>query len=203
MRKVRVVWLSVLLGGAVWAVWLAMGAVASFHAPRVTAVLYVGSGSQQAAYAVLGPPTIAASFIDRVLVAYHSPAAGLGPVVYRLGVKYGIDPVYALAFFWHESDLGTTGEARVTLSPGNERCIADRPCIDQDRGGYAQMQSWADGFDHWYRLILNLYVKQWGLVTVAQIIPRYAPASDGNNEAAYIRAVEHAVEVWRRGQVWV
>ena len=203
MRKLGLVLLAVLLGVVVWVSWLFAGAMASERSPRVTAVLYVGGGSEQAVYSVVGSPTIAAGFIDRVLLAYHSPARGLGDVIYDQGVKYGIDPVYALAFFWHESDFGTTGEARVTYSPGNERCVADRPCIDQDRGGYARMQSWADGFDHWYRLILTLYVKQWGCVTVAQIIPKYAPSSDGNNEAVYIAAIEHAVKTWRNGQVWV
>ncbi|HLL78876.1 MAG TPA: hypothetical protein VKT25_05215 [Ktedonobacteraceae bacterium] len=192
-----------------WVAWLTMGVVTSSQSPRVTAVLYTGHGSGQA-YSVVGPPTISASFIDQVLTAYHSPAAGLGTVIEQQGIHYGIDPVFALAFFQHESSFGTTGEARVTLSPGNERCIAGRPCIDQDRGGYAQMRSWADGFDHWYRLILYGYVQ--GQVTkplvghicttVAEIIPVYAPSSDGNDEAGYIAAVEHAVDTWRHGQVW-
>ena len=169
--------------------------------PRVLVALAGQQG--QASYAVVGPPTISAAFIDTVLSAYHSPAAGLGSVISDQGMHYGIDPVYALAFFWHESDFGTTGEARVTHSPGNERCIPDRPCIDQDRGGYAQMESWADGFAHWFRLIRDLYVNTWGRVTLEQIIPKYAPGSDGNDEAAYIRAVEHVVEVWRSGWLWV
>ncbi|HXZ04724.1 MAG TPA: glucosaminidase domain-containing protein, partial [Ktedonobacteraceae bacterium] len=132
-------------------------------------------------YAVLGKPTISASFINQVLASYNSPAAGKGQTLYDLGVKYGIDPVFALAFFMHESLFGTTGEARATLSLGNLRCIPTRPCIDQDRGGYAQMYSWEDGFEQWYKLIRNLYVAQWGLVTVDQIIPKYAPNSDGND----------------------
>lgn len=90
-------------------------------------------------YLVVGKPTMTASFINRVLSAYGSPAAGKGQALYDLGVAYGIDPVYALAFFLHESRFGTTGEARTTLSLGNERCIADRPCVDQSQGGYAQM----------------------------------------------------------------
>lgn len=150
-------------------------------------------------YSVLGKPTISAAFINQVLASYHSPAAGLGQDLYDRGVKYGIDPVYALAFFMHESLFGTTGEARVTLSLGNERCIPDRPCIDQDRGGYAKMNSWQDGFEHWYQLIRNLYVAQWGRVTVDQIIPKYAPNSDGNNEAQYIATLKHEVDTWRAG----
>src|SRR6266700_521120 len=134
-------------------------------------------------YSVLGPPTVEAPFINRVLAAYHSPAVGLGQALYDDGVSTGIDSVYALAFFMHESSFGTTGEARKTLALGNERCIPDRPCVDLDRGGYAQMQSWADGFAHWYVLILSLYVNEWHRVTIEQIIPKYAPGSDGNDEA--------------------
>jgi hypothetical protein len=150
-------------------------------------------------YSVLGKPTITAAFINQVLSSYNSPTAGMGQSLYDFGVQYGIDPVYALAFFMHESLFGTTGEATVTLSLGNERCIPDRPCIDQDRGGYAKMNSWQDGFEHWYKLIRNLYVAQWGLVTVDQIIPKYAPSSDGNDEAAYIAALKHEVDTWRAG----
>jgi hypothetical protein len=154
-------------------------------------------------YSVLGKPTISADFINRVLAAYHSPAAGQGQALYALGVKYGIDPAFALAFFMHESTFGTRGEARVTLSLGNLRCIPDHPCVDQDRGGYASFASWQDGFQAWYELIRNLYVAQWGLTTVDQIIPRYAPTADHNNEAAYIAAVKHAIDTWRAGVVIV
>jgi hypothetical protein len=161
------------------------------------------SAQQQQPYSVLGPPSVSAAFIDRVLAAYHSPAAGLGQALYDDGVSTGIDPVYALAFFMHESSFGTTGEARKTFALGNERCIPDRPCVDLDRGGYAQMQSWEDGCSHWYMLILSLYIKQWHRVTIEQIIPKYAPSSDGNNEAAYVAAIEHAVDTWRRGVMWV
>jgi hypothetical protein len=158
-------------------------------------------GQGAASYTVLGPPTISAAFINQVLSAYHSPAQGRGQALYADGVKSGIDPVYALAFFRHESAFGTTGEVRLSL--GNERCIPDRPCVDQDQGGYAQMESWEDGFRHWYALILHLYVEQWHLTTVEQIIPKYAPGTDGNDETAYIVAIEHAVDVWRQGEVWV
>ena len=161
------------------------------------------SSQNEQAYTVLGPPSVEASFINRMLSAYHSPAAGLGQALYDDGVRTGIDPVYALAFFMHESSFGTTGETRKTLALGNERCIPDRPCVDLDRGGYAQMQSWQDGFAHWYALILSLYINEWHRVTIEQIIPKYAPGSDGNDEEGYIAAIEHAVDTWRRGVVWV
>ena len=65
------------------------------------------------------------------------------------------------------------------------------------------MHSWEDGFAHWYTLILTLYVKQWHRVTIEQIIPKYAPESSGNDEEGYITAIEHPVDTWRRGVVWV
>ena len=150
-------------------------------------------------YSVLGKPTITADFVNRVLASYSSPAAGLGQQMYALGVKYGIDPVYALAFFMHESLFGTTGEAQATLSLGNLRCIPTRPCIDQNNGGFARMNSWADGFEQWYKLIRNLYVAQWGLVTVDKIIPVYAPSSDHNDVAGYIAALKHEIDTWHAG----
>jgi hypothetical protein len=150
-------------------------------------------------YSVLGKPTISVNFINQVLASYHSPAAGKGQALYDLGVKYGIDPVYALAFFMHESLFGTTGEARKTLSLGNLRCIPTRPCVDRNNGGYTQMYSWEDGFEQWYKLIRNLYVAQWGRVTVDQIIPVYAPSSDHNDVAGYIAALKHEIDSWHAG----
>jgi len=46
-----------------------------------------------ASSSVLGPPTVSAAFINQVLSVYHSPAEGLGQVLYDDGVTYGIDPV--------------------------------------------------------------------------------------------------------------
>jgi hypothetical protein len=146
-------------------------------------------------YSILGKPTVSADFINRVLDSYHSPAAGKGQVLYDLGMKYGVDPVFALAFFQHESTFGNYGEARSSLSLGNLRCIPNAVC----RNNYAWFSTWEDGFEAWYKLIRNLYVAIWGLTTVDYIIPRYAPTSDNNNEAAYIAAVKHSVDNWRAG----
>ncbi len=146
-------------------------------------------------YSVLGKPTIDAAFINRVLASYNSPAAGKGQALYDMGIKYGIDPAFALAFFMHESSFGTQGEARVSLSLGNLRCIPNYKCQD----GYAWFASWEDGFQAWYELIRNLYVSQWGRTTVDQIIPKYAPAADNNDEAAYIASLKHAIATWHAG----
>ena len=142
-------------------------------------------------YTLQGPPTVTASFIDQVLAQAGSPAAGTGQQLYSLGVKSGIDPIYALAFF-HLANYGTTGEAAITHSLGNVGCVPDRACIDAKHGGYAVMQSWLDGYTHWYSLILN-YIGQRHLTTVEQILPKYAPTSSDND----ISAVEQDVVQWR------
>ncbi len=150
-------------------------------------------------YSVIGKPSISAAFINEVLAAYHSPAAGTGQAMYDLGVKYGIDPAFALAFFLHESTFGKYGMATTTLSLGNLRCIPNFPCIN----GYAGFSSWVQGYEEWYKLIRNLYVAVWGKTTVAQIIPTYAPSSDNNNVQGYIAAVEHSIDTWHAGQIFV
>jgi hypothetical protein len=153
----------------------------------------------RSSYSVVGTPTLTASFIEKVLHASHSPAAGHGQALSDLGVKYGIDPAVALAFFLHESTFGTAGEARRSLSLGNLRCLPNAMCRD----GYAWFPTWEDGFEAWYQLIRNLYMSYWGLTTIDQIIPRYAPTSDNNDVIAYIAALKHALDTWRRGEVLV
>ncbi len=163
------------------------------------ASLQSASFSASKEYSVLGDPSISADFINRILESYDSPAAGKGQALYDYGVKYGIDPVYALAFFMHESTFGEQGVATVTHSLGNMRARPGEP----EYHGYRLYDTWEEGFEDWYKLIANQYVAQWRLTTVDQIIPIYAPSSDNNDVAAYIRAVETAVNTWRSGLVRV
>lgn len=163
-----------------------------------------GSSSAGGSSSVVGAPTISAALIERVLTAYHSPAAGESQSLYDLGVQYGIDPAFALAFFMHESSFGTQGWGAENHSLGNIRCSAGYSC----NGGYRYYADWSGGFQDWYSLIKDGYVG--GSVssacpcrTVEQIIPVYAPAADHNDESGYVHAVEHAVAVWHSGQVVV
>ena len=142
---------------------------------------------------LLGKPSISAALIDRVLSDYGSPMAGQGKDLYRLGLKYGIDPAFALAFFVHESATGTRGEAVITHSLGNIRAVAGAP----SRNGYRYYDTWLEGAEHWYRLIKDLYIGQWKLSTVASIIPVYAPSGDSNDPTAYIDDVQQLVSAWR------
>jgi hypothetical protein len=150
-------------------------------------------------YTVAGTPSINADFINKVLQHYHSPARGEGETFYHQGRQYGIDPVFALAFFMEESTFGTKGVARVTHSLGNIRATPGYTSYH----GYRYYRTWAEGSADWYRLIASLYVKHWGLVTVDQIIPVYAPSQDHNSPDAYIRHVKWAVDRWRRGIITI
>lgn len=165
----------------------------------VLIIAYVLQFAKVRYYSVVGKPSINAEFINRVLVLYNSPAAGKGQALYDDGVKYGIDPVYALAFFMHESRFGTTGVATFTHSLGNIRATTGYVQYE----GYRMYRTWEEGFTDWYRLIAKQYVAQWGLSTVDQIVPVYAPSSDNNDVAAYIAAVKQAVDTWRSGSVEV
>ena len=142
---------------------------------------------------VAGRPTVSASLLDRVLADYGSPMAGEGRDLYRLGVRHGIDPAFALAFFIHESAAGTRGEATLTRNLGNIRAVPGAP----SRDGYRAYGTWLEGADHWYRLIGTLYVGAWKLRTISAIVPVYAPSGDSNDPAAYIDDVRQLVAAWR------
>src|SRR5579872_225174 len=151
------------------------------------------------AYVLPVKPSVSADFINQVLDYYHSPAAGKGQALYDDGVKYGIDPVYALAFFMQESTFGTQGVATVTHSLGNIRANPGDPQYH----GYRMYSTWEAGFEDWYRLMAHQYIQKWQLTTVDQIIPIYAPGSDNNDVTTYIANVKNAVDVWHSGAVGV
>lgn len=142
---------------------------------------------------VLGAPSVTPQQIDQILNHYHSPATGVGQAMYDLGVKYGIDPAYALAFFIHESSAGTNGVATVTKSIGNIRATAGYASYE----GFRKYPTWEAGIEDWFKLIKDLYVNGWHLTTLQMIIPRYAPSADHNDPLAYINNVHNLVASWR------
>jgi hypothetical protein len=168
------------------------GAVPVINAKSDTAAppqLAVGTSP----YDVVGPPSISVEQIERVLRKYGSPAAGQGKLLHDLGVRYGIDPAYALAFFVHESGCGTKGVARFTKSLGNIRWTEGY----DNYSGYRKYSTWEAGIEDWYKLITELYIGAWNLRTVDTIIPVYAPWGDNNNPPAYISSVKGMVDSWR------
>ncbi|GCE04780.1 glucosaminidase domain-containing protein [Dictyobacter aurantiacus] len=147
---------------------------------------------------LVGPPSVTAAFMNTILEQAGSPAKGLGSSLYELGKETGIDPVYALAFFHHESSFGLRGVAATTHSLGNIRCTAGWTC--DPSGGYRSYETWILGAEDWFNLMQHVYIDQ-GLDTVTKIIPKYAPTADHNDEHAYIQAVCDDVARWRAGQV--
>jgi hypothetical protein len=145
-------------------------------------------------YNLVAPPSISAAAIDAVLASFNSPAAGTGAAFYDLGVKYGIDPAYALAFYIHESAAGTKGVARFTHGIGNIRTTPGY----KDYEGYRSYDTYEQGIEDWYKLIKELYVEGWGKRTVAQIIPTYAPSADRNDPPSYIANVTNLVDSWQQ-----
>ena len=167
----------------------------SVHIPSLQGVTQQVT-CESASGCIVGGPTVTADFIDTVLAQAKSPAQGLGPTLYSLGVKYDINPADALAFFHHESGYGTQGVARYTHSIGNIKCTPGWQCFD----GFRSYPSWEAGAADWYKLIHDVYLSA-GRDTVAKIIPVYAPGKDHNNEGSYIQAVLADVARWKQGQV--
>ncbi len=153
-------------------------------------------------HSVLGPPSISAEQIDRILAEWQSPAAGTGATWVELGVRYGIDPAYALAFFIHESGAGTAPgwagrkpDGSTTHNIGNIICAGYPTCY----GRFRDYASWEAGIEDWYRLIAVEYVGWRGIHTVEEIVPIYAPAVE-NNVPVYIDTVNRLVAEWRASQ---
>lgn len=142
---------------------------------------------------IIGGPSLSAQRIDTILANAGSPAQGAGWAFYQYSQQYNIDDAYALGFFHHESSFGLSGTARQTLSIGNIVCTSGYTCV----GRFRSYASWADSVRDWYALIKDQYIGKWGCSTVAQIIHHYAPASDSNDEYAYVSSVENDVRSWR------
>lgn len=149
---------------------------------------------------ILGAPSVTPAQIEAVLAQYHSPTAGSGQAIYDGGVKYGIDPAFLLAFFIHESSAGSNprwaglkADGTTTHNIGNIVCTAGWRCY----GRFRDYASWDEGIDDWYQVMRELYVNEWGRSTVETIIPKYAPASDNNDEARYIEQIRTLINGWR------
>jgi len=162
------------------------------------------SQSATTSYAVSGSPSISAAHINTILCAYSaadtphvSPACGTGPDLYMLGVKYHIDPVFALAFFKHESSFGRYGIANANQGIGNIRCsdaylqVSGHMC----KNGFRAYGTWQAGYEDWY-LLIRYYVDDWNKPTVPNIVRTYAPSNENDTEG-YIIAIEQAVDTWR------
>lgn len=133
-----------------------------------------------------------------MLLNAHSPAAGNAHECYDICLIEGVNPAIALAFFLKESTYGTKGIAVRTKNWGNVRTpetVGVGTIINTPRGQFVQYSSWVVSLADWCKRLKG--PKYRGLTTVEQVVPRYAPSSDGNNVTRYIDVVHAAVNAWK------
>lgn len=159
----------------------------------------VGTARPVGDYTFRAAPSLTPDQIDRILATYGSPATGTGQVWYDLGLQYGIDPAFALAFFISESTAGTAKmwagrkpDGSTTHNIGNIICAGYPTCY----GRFRDYPSWEVGIADWYRLIDVEYLRGRGHKTLADVLPVYAPAVE-NDVNGYMRLVQRLVDQWR------
>jgi N-acetylmuramoyl-L-alanine amidase len=152
-------------------------------------------------------PRITPHNFAHALAQAASPAAGDAPACYRAVAPLAVDPLFALAVFRHESNFGRAGICATyqTRNPGNTRSTRTGigEIITTQRGPFVRYPSWPDGFrDLAFRLVDPSYVyRQHHRRTIADIIPTFAPVSDGNAPNSYISAVEAFMRQLEQPQV--
>jgi hypothetical protein len=87
-----------------------------------------------------------------------------------------------LAQLKHESRFGTEGLA----TNGGHNPLGLRP---RNAGGFAAFATWAETVRFWHGKIVDPAYAYARTVTIEDYVHVYAPASDGNDEAAYCAAI--------------
>lgn len=138
-----------------------------------------------------GPASVDAAVVDAALRREGSPLAGLGAAIVAGGRRWGIDPVYLVAFVTY-FDAGSPLPV-AAHNVGHIRAVATQRAID----GYRAFPTWQAGIDAWYRLITTVYVRRWGLTTLDRIVPVYAPGSGRRSVETELNTLRAAVEALR------
>ena len=145
---------------------------------------------------IFAPHSISAETFRRVLRAARSPAFVETDALLAALDAWGADRGIALAFFAKESSYGQRGVAVRTRNWGNLR--RGKRMVAQTPHPFAVYARWADGLNDWCELLKEHYCKRRGLCRLRQILPRYAPPSDGNNPERYADFVVALVRRWQR-----
>jgi hypothetical protein len=112
---------------------------------------------------------------------------------YRAVVAERVSPAFCLAVS-SGTKASSAGWASATTSTPGRRVTPARPSRSKVRrlklpqGTYIRYPSWEEGFrDLAVRLSVPNYIYgRKGLVTIAQIMPVFAPVSDDNNDPIFI-----------------
>jgi hypothetical protein len=149
--------------------------------------------TKPSATTIFRSPSISIVEVGRVLQSVNSPMLPYAGDVYNDGVKYGIDPVFALAFWMKESREASDGSVAATdHNPGyTEGLSTDNHC-----GRWACWATWPEGIDGWYHYMRVYFIDDRGLTTVESILPIYAPPTE-NDTNGYIASVLNWVYQWR------
>lgn len=145
-------------------------------------------------------PRLTLAQFTSVLEAASSPALIEAETSYKAIVTAGVDPAFCLAIFAVESAFGTAGLAVANKSPGNTRSTITGKgmVVETTKGKFVRYPNWTEGFrDLAVRLIEPDYVyARNGYRTIGQIIPVFAPTSDGNSPEIYTTNVVKLMNVW-------
>jgi hypothetical protein len=150
----------------------------------------------------VAPDLIEAQFVA-ILEAANSPALGAAKAVYAYCVARRCSPAFLLAMFLRESVMGKAGTATITHSWGNTRAPVHGGVIpvrlttpaEARSGTFPVFRDWIDGGIATVARWLD-YAPYQGKTTVRQIIPTWAPASDGNSPESYSAGVLASIETW-------
>lgn len=149
-------------------------------------------------------PRISRVEFTRVLASVSSPATPWSCELYSALLDEHVDPAVALAFFYHESQCGNLGICHDydTKNWGNVRAPADASLGEvvaiPGRGNFAKYPTWVNGLRDWCLRMKGPTYAGCGLTTVEAVLPKYAPAGDGNSPAEYINAVRGLVAQWQQ-----
>jgi hypothetical protein len=141
-------------------------------------------------------PRVSQATFEHILREGNSPAALEAQQAWVAVASQGVDPLFALAIFWHESRFGTVGivkehELRNPGATRSSRTGVGQPVAIPGRGQFWRYPNWTEGFRDLARRLVDpdfTYRRQkaW---TVGQVIPIWAPKADGNDPSSYIAAV--------------
>ena len=144
----------------------------------------------------VGPDMTEQAFLD-VLKGANSPVTpDEARNVYRYCLARKVSAAFILAMFHHESSFGKAGSAVTTRSWGNTRPPSVPPIsVGVTDRTFSMYRDWSDGgFSTVARLVD--YPPYFGKDTVREVIPTWAPSSDGNNTERYIQAVLTDIAQW-------